>query len=104
MIPWDERVSAISINPDMATREDVARLASELMSEEKRCRFWEDAANKAQESSDYYQQQFVDAHTLIGRIIHQASERWDSINLTKYFPTDNLHGKRTLKNPKGKQK
>jgi hypothetical protein len=28
---WDERIATISINPDMASREDVANLASELM-------------------------------------------------------------------------
>lgn len=30
-LPWSERVPTISINPDMATRDDIARLASELM-------------------------------------------------------------------------
>lgn len=30
-LPWNERVPAISINPDMATRHDIARLAAELM-------------------------------------------------------------------------
>ncbi len=30
-LPWNERIPAISINPDMATREDIARLAAELM-------------------------------------------------------------------------
>ena len=30
-VPWSERVPAISINPDMATRDDVARLATEYM-------------------------------------------------------------------------
>ena len=52
--------------------------------------------------SDYYQQQLVDAHALLGRVIHQTSERWDSVRLTKYYPTDNLHGRRTINNPKGK--
>ena len=28
-IPWLEKVNAISVNPDMATREDIARLAAE---------------------------------------------------------------------------
>jgi hypothetical protein len=31
MIPWDERVTAISINPEMAKISDIARLADELM-------------------------------------------------------------------------
>ena len=30
-IPWGERVVTISIHPDMATRDDVAKLAAELM-------------------------------------------------------------------------
>ena len=30
-IPWNELVPAISINPDCATRHDIARLAAELM-------------------------------------------------------------------------
>ena len=29
-LPWNERVNAISINPDMATRDDIARMATEL--------------------------------------------------------------------------
>jgi hypothetical protein len=30
--PWSERVNALSVNPDMAKREDIARMASELTS------------------------------------------------------------------------
>ena len=30
-LPWNEKVPVLSINPDMATRDDIARLASELM-------------------------------------------------------------------------
>lgn len=52
--------------------------------------------------SDYYQTELAKAHELLGRVIHQTSERWDTVRLTKYFPTENLHGKRTLVNPDGK--
>ena len=30
-LPWDERITMLSINPDAATREDIARMAAELM-------------------------------------------------------------------------
>jgi hypothetical protein len=50
----------------------------------------------------YYQNELEKAHTLLGRIIHQTSERWDSVRLTKYYPTDNLHNKRGINNLIGK--
>jgi hypothetical protein len=58
--------------------------------------FWEAQAKEAQASADYYQAQLVDAHALVGRIVHQMSERWDRVNLTKHHPTDNLHNKRRV--------
>ena len=56
----------------------------------------------SRDESDYYRQQLADAHALLGRVVHQLSGRWDSVRLTTYYPTDNLRGKRTLNNPKGK--
>lgn len=29
-LPWSERLNALQINPDMATREDIANMAEEL--------------------------------------------------------------------------
>ena len=63
--------------------------------------FWEKTAKKSQAEADYYQVELVKAHALLGRVIHQLSERWDTVNLTKYFPTDNLHHKRKVNNAKG---
>lgn len=63
--------------------------------------FWEEIAKKHSLESDYYQKELERSHTLLGRVIHQLSERWDTVRLTKYFPTDNLHGKKTLSNPGG---
>jgi len=60
--------------------------------DDERAIFWEERAKESQAASDYYQAQLVDAHALIGRLLHQMSERWDTANLTKYFPTDNMHG------------
>ena len=37
-LPWCERVAMLSIHPDAATREDIARLASELMATKRRLR------------------------------------------------------------------
>ena len=71
------------------------------MSDIERAIFWEKQAEKSAQEAEYYQQQLIDAHTLLGRTIHQLSERWDQVNLTKYYPTDNLLRKRNIENPKG---
>lgn len=56
----------------------------------------------AGKEAKYYREQLSKSHEILGRTIHQLSERWDSVRLTEYYPTDNLWGKRTLKNPEGK--
>ena len=85
----------LSDRSDIAIKDDVKR-------EIERCNFWEKRAKIAQADADYYQIELQKAHELLGRVLHQLSERWDSVRLTKYHPTDNLHGKRTLENPSGK--
>ena len=52
--------------------------------------------------SDYYQTELAKAHELLGRVIHQSSERWDTVRLTKFYPTNNLSNRRTTDNPTGK--
>lgn len=61
----------------------------------------ENDLKRVQAICDYYQTELAKAHEILGRVIHQLSERGDSVNLTKWYPTDNLHHKRTLRNPKG---
>ena len=61
----------------------------------------ENDLKRIQANCDYYQTELAKSHEILGRVIHQLSERWDSVNLTKWHPTDNLHHKRTLRNPKG---
>lgn len=53
--------------------------------------------------AEYYQTELAKSHEILGRVIHQLSERWDNINLTKYYPTDNLHNRRGIDNPEGKK-
>jgi hypothetical protein len=57
--------------------------------------------NIMQDESNYYQTELAKAHEILGRIIHQTSERWDTVRLTKFYPTNNLWNKRTVGNPNG---
>lgn len=65
--------------------------------------FWERRAKEAIAAEDYYREQLAAAHELLGRVVHQTSERWDTVNLTRHFPTDNLRRKRTPSNPSGEE-
>ena len=58
--------------------------------------FWEDRAKEAKAEADYYRAELSKAHALLGRVIHQLSERWDTVNLTEFHPTDNLSGSRRV--------
>lgn len=49
--------------------------------------------NAALTARDYYQTELAKAHELLGRVLHQLSERWDLVNLTKYYPTDIFIGR-----------
>ena len=71
---------------------------------ENRALYWEKQYAEKTAESDYYQAELVKAHTLLGRVIHQLSEKWDTANLTKYFPTDNFNHKRSVGNAKGIKK
>lgn len=71
--------------------------------EESRAVFWEKRAKLHSDTADYYKKELAKAHEILGRVIHQFSERWDHVNLTEYFPTDNLHRARTINNPAGKK-
>lgn len=61
----------------------------------------EKARDTACDESDYYRTELAKAHEILGRVIHQLSERWDTVRLTQFYPTDNLWNKRTINNPSG---
>jgi hypothetical protein len=63
----------------------------------------EEGWGKSRDEVEYYRTELAKAHEILGRVIHQLSERWDSVRLTKYYPTDNLSGQRTINNPSGKK-
>lgn len=72
-----------------------------MQDDRERALYFEKQAELYQSEARYYQEELVKAHALLGRVVHQLSERWDTVNLTKYYPTDNLHHRRTVGNPKG---
>lgn len=69
--------------------------------ERERASFWEERAKAHGHAETYYREELEKAHALLGRVLHQTSERWDSVNLTPFFPTTNPWRKRTGSNPSG---
>lgn len=65
--------------------------------------YWQQRATVLGKEADYYRRQLSEAHALLGRVVHQTSERWDSVNITEHFPTNNLHGRRNSSNPEGEK-
>ena len=51
-------------------------LNSQLDKEQERHNYWIEQHNKEQVEAKYYQAELEKAHALIGRIVHQATERW----------------------------
>lgn len=64
--------------------------------------WWEERAQRAIATEDYYRKELVKAHAMLGRVIQQLSERWSTVNLSEYYPTSNLIGKHSIDNPSGK--
>ena len=55
------------------------------MTDEQRAIYFEKAATKYREEAERYQRLLAEAHTLIGRLVHSLSERWDVASITKYM-------------------
>ena len=66
-------------------------------------RYWETQSKKHEAGETYYRLELEKAHALLGRVVQQLSERWDTVNLSTYFPTSNLHRERSVSNPGGEK-
>ena len=77
-------------------------LNSALEREKRAHKFWKRSSAHNGQQVIYYRDELAKAHALLGRVVHQASERWDALNLSRYFPTDNPNGRRSPRNPAGK--
>jgi hypothetical protein len=61
----------------------------------------EEKLNERTYEVQYYRLELTKAHEILGRVIHQYSEHWDTVRLTKYFPTDNPFSARKIDNSRG---
>lgn len=69
--------------PDWSFLTDVKEL-QELLS------FWNQAAIDAEKKSAFYKEETRQAQEILGRVIQQFSERWDSVKLTNH-PRERHH-------------
>lgn len=60
-------------------------MKTELEELQERVVFWEKRAKIEEKKASYYQEQLEKSHAILGRVIHQLSERWDSVTITKYL-------------------
>lgn len=89
------------MNTDKNYEHIIEELREKLNTEMQRSMFLENGLYREKETAKYYLEQLIDAHAIIGRLIHQFSEVRESVNLSKHFPTDNRLHHRTFVNPKG---
>tara|TARA_R110000796_G_scaffold21420_1_gene62994 strand:+ start:898 stop:1224 length:327 start_codon:yes stop_codon:yes gene_type:complete len=61
----------------------------------------EKVRDRNEEVAKYYKDELEKAHAMVGRVVMQNSERWDTLRITGSFPTDNKHNWRSSINPKG---
>lgn len=87
-----------------AIRHDCERMEAKLVQRKDEVLTLERQRDNAHSEAIYYRVELEKAHTLLGRVVHQTSERWDSVRLTKFYPTDNLNGARSITNPTGGKK
>ena len=46
--------------------------------------FWSDRARELEEERNFYKQETKQTQEILGRVISQYSERWDTVQLTNY--------------------
>lgn len=96
-----KKLIAIKVAHEKEILDQRAELLLKITQQKKRVKELEKKYNNAEAETAYYRQQLTKAHALLGRVVHQNSERWDQVRLTEYYPTDNMHSKRSIDNPEG---
>jgi hypothetical protein len=63
----------------------IACLKQDLKNETERCLFFEEELNLANNETKKFRDLLAESHALVGRLVHEASSRWDSVAITPYF-------------------